>query len=1357
MDLISDELRKNFALSSNKYNEEDDKNEYMISIKKKKIKKPSSIKQKEQKPKDRVRKQSRIEKEVEEKKLPRMTRKKRRRVEVLQNNEKKKKEREALFEKLKEHQLKEGQYKLMSSVKEIGQKKTKKELLELEKIRPKELQTPQTVQNNNNDPNPGTQQPQNTENKLSFVTSDTKVDLSTGNSDKKPIVKITKKKKRKRKNYDVTFQNNPLSNPKSKLLIYKDDEESSYEEVKPERKFVNKKEKDTITRKEFTKIQVENLKLKKKKNVDESSDDNGGEGDAGDDSDIEVVVNDDSGDDSDEEKKPQKKEQKVVNKNKGSNNHKELLENWQGDDSDDEKMKDEEDDSDESDESEDKSGEELFANRKNSKKVASETKKEDNENEDDNEENKEENVDENNVDDSNQDSEKDDEEDDISDSEDSESKTFSEDSIYLMDVPILPTSENPVELTYKKTYVEVKRPKDVVDSRKMLPIISEESRILETIEENDIIIICGETGSGKTTQVPQFLYETGYTKKIVNKQSGSTSLIGITQPRRVAAISMAERVSYELGIDEEDKKENKKYEDYSIKRVAYQIRYDANVGQKTEIKFMTDGVLLKEIQTDFLLRKYSVIVIDEAHERTINTDILIGLLSRIVPFRSKLSKENPENILPLKLIIMSATLRVSDFTSNQKLFPTPPPVIKVESRQFPVTIHFNKVTNEDYVEEAYKKVKKIHNNLPPGGILIFLTGKQEIIALCKQLQEEFPLNKDSEKSLKQGMHVLSLYSSLTQDLQMKVFENPPPGNRLIVVATNIAETSLTIPNISYVVDCGKSKQKVWMADKNLSTFEVKWISKASADQRSGRAGRVGPGHCYRLYSSAVFQNDLEDHARPEILITPIEDIVLQMKCMSIDKIQNFPFPTPPSLDAIERALKTLTYLGALLKTEVLGVKGNTVIKHKVTQLGHELSTFPVAPRYGKMLLLAKKENILGYIVAIVAGLSVQHSPFIEKFEEEVEIKKEYENENNEKVSFTKKAQEEEDRRKEKARIQKRRKYLLEMKKKWGGDESDLFALLSAVGAFYFVSNSTKKKNKKLEKQKTFCSEHNLNFKLMNEIYMLSGQLCNILMKHDEELQNKLNNKSENILNEQLSKKPTKKQKITMRQIITSGHVDSISRLEENTSSIGMSVYLTCLTSERVYIHPSSFLSTEKCDYVVYKEIINSTRPYMKQLTSINPSWLYQLAPALSNTSTPLAFPLPRYDEKDDDVKCWVNVTYGPNLWNLPKQEVSYPQSHERCKFFAKFLIEGFVLPFLKNFQQNLSEKPTLIVSEFNERDPTVYGLVRPLLENKISSLKGLKEKWSTPNNKIFLLAPILAWFQPSVKNEITKLFINFNK
>lgn len=265
-------------------------------------------------------------------------------------------------------------------------------------------------------------------------------------------------------------------------------------------------------------------------------------------------------------------------------------------------------------------------------------------------------------------------------------------------------------------YIHVERSASIQIARLKLPILAEEQIIMETISENSVIILAGETGSGKTTQIPQFLYEAGFAENGMQ--------IAITEPRRVAAIAMSKRVGYEMGLNTDI--------------VSYLIRFEGNCTDKTKLKFMTDGVLLKEIETDFLLNKYSVVILDEAHERSAYTDILVGLLSRIVLLRNK--RKNP-----LKLIIMSATLRVEDFTGNRKLFKIPPPVIKVDARQFPVTIHFNKVTKDDYVNEAYLKAIKIHTKLPEGGILMFLTGQQEVKHLVKKLRKQFPFCGDSRK------------------------------------------------------------------------------------------------------------------------------------------------------------------------------------------------------------------------------------------------------------------------------------------------------------------------------------------------------------------------------------------------------------------------------------------------------------------------------------------------------------------------------------------------------------------------------------------------------------------------------------
>uniref|UniRef100_A0A182SKM9 RNA helicase n=1 Tax=Anopheles maculatus TaxID=74869 RepID=A0A182SKM9_9DIPT len=282
--------------------------------------------------------------------------------------------------------------------------------------------------------------------------------------------------------------------------------------------------------------------------------------------------------------------------------------------------------------------------------------------------------------------------------------------------PLNPKVETPVVVDRKPAvYIHVDRDPKIQADRLKLPILGEEQVIMETISENKITILAGETGSGKTTQIPQFLYEAGYAER---------GLIGITEPRRVAAVSMSKRVAMEMNL--------------STDVVSYLIRYEGNVTDQTKIKFMTDGVLLKEIEVDFLLNKYSCIILDEAHERSVYTDILMGLLSRIVRLREKRGNN------PLRVIIMSATLRVQDFTENKKLFLDTPPVISIDSRQFPVTVHFNKTTPEDYLREAFLKTVKIHTKLPDGGILVFLTGQKEVNTMVRKLRKMFPCHGGKE-------------------------------------------------------------------------------------------------------------------------------------------------------------------------------------------------------------------------------------------------------------------------------------------------------------------------------------------------------------------------------------------------------------------------------------------------------------------------------------------------------------------------------------------------------------------------------------------------------------------------------------
>ncbi|KAL8812062.1 MAG: hypothetical protein Q9223_007387, partial [Gallowayella weberi] len=560
----------------------------------------------------------------------------------------------------------------------------------------------------------------------------------------------------------------------------------------------------------------------------------------------------------------------------------------------------------------------------------------------------------------------------------------------------LPPELQPIkDVPNRKAFsIMVNRSAKIQEARQGLPIVAEEQKIMEAIYNNPTVVIWGATGSGKTTQVPQFLFEAGFG----DTGSPNPGMIGITQPRRVAAVSMAKRVSDELGG--------------AVKKVSYQIRFESTVSDTSAIKFMTDGILIREIANDFALLKYSVIIIDEAHERSTNTDILIGMVSRIVDLRASMHRDDAK-VRPLKLIIMSATLRISDFLQNPNLFRNKPPLLQAEGRQYPVTTHFARRTQRDYLEETFRKVSRGHKKLPPGGMLVFLTGQGEITSLAKRLKEAFihspgswdqgskvrigaseaPLeaedfeiggddltgdrisdgyssdneglddddqefNIDDSTSASSQVHVLPLYSQLQTKDQLKVFQPPPEGTRLIVLATNVAETSLTIPGIRYVFDCGRAKEKKYDQTTGVQSFEISWISKASASQRAGRAGRTGPGHCYRLYSSAVYERDFQEHAEPEILRTPVEDVVLQLKSMDLQHVVNFPFPTPPDRLSLSKAEKLLTSLGALTNDG------------KITSIGRDLSIYPLSPRFSKMLLIGHQHNCMPYTIAMVSALAV---------------------------------------------------------------------------------------------------------------------------------------------------------------------------------------------------------------------------------------------------------------------------------------------------------------------------------------------------------------------------------------------------
>jgi pre-mRNA-splicing factor ATP-dependent RNA helicase DHX38/PRP16 len=485
--------------------------------------------------------------------------------------------------------------------------------------------------------------------------------------------------------------------------------------------------------------------------------------------------------------------------------------------------------------------------------------------------------------------------------------------------------------------------KSIRQQREYLPVFSVREELLNIIRENTCVVIVGETGSGKTTQLTQYLMEEGY---------GKFGLIGCTQPRRVAAMSVAKRVSEEVaaGVEEEGHTLTKKEELGG--KVGYAIRFEDCTSEDTVIKYMTDGVLLRESLNDADLNKYSAIVMDEAHERSLNSDVLFGVLRKVVARRSD-----------MKLIVTSATLSADTFSD----YFGGVPVFRIPGRTFKVETYFSKSVQEDYVMAAVKQTLQIHFNSPPGDILIFMTGQEDIEGTCAVLAEKMEkLGDDSPPLL-----VLPMYSQLPADLQAKIFEAAPIGIRKCIVSTNVAETSLTVDGIRYVIDSGFCKLKVYNPKIGMDALLVTPISKANANQRSGRAGRTGPGFCFRLYTDRQFREELMEAAVPEIQRTNLSNVVLLLKSLGIKNLMEFQFMDPPPQENIMNSLYQLWILGALDNTGDL------------TPMGRRMVEFPLDPPLSKMLIFAhEKERCSTEVLIIVSMLSVPSVFFRPKDREE---------------------------------------------------------------------------------------------------------------------------------------------------------------------------------------------------------------------------------------------------------------------------------------------------------------------------------------------------------------------------------------
>jgi len=952
--------------------------------------------------------------------------------------------------------------------------------------------------------------------------------------------------------------------------------------------------------------------------------------------------------------------------------------------------------------------------------------------------------------------------------------------------------------------VPVHRTEAIQASRSGLPIVQEEHEIVDAINTNPVTVICGSTGCGKTTQVPQFLYEAGYGDAACESHPGA---VAVTQPRRVAVTSTARRVAEELNVPLGGD-------------VGYQIRYDKNVGENPRVKFMTDGILLREVQTDFLLRRYSVVIIDEAHERSVNTDILLGLLSRIVPLRAALAAEG-KGVTPLRLVVMSATLRVEEFVENKKLCPTPPALLQVATRQFPVTVHFSRKTEHaDYVAAATKKVLAIHRKLPPGGILIFLTGQKEVEAVCRKLRQAYPINgqpaglqsdsedenaggadsdgemdtydvdaidaagedvgedgaddfdgeddiSDIESDISEeeevqimggegvgeeeaaeaeaawtrahtpsailaknekptkagvdgpgGLNVLPLYALLPQSLQQRVFMSAPDGSRMVIVATNVAETSLTIPGIRYVVDAGRAKERIYERDSGLSRFTVGWISKASADQRAGRAGRTSPGHCYRLFSSAHFVDEMKPHAAPQILGVPVEGVVLQMRAMGIDKVINFPFISPPEKTSLMAAEKTLQILGAVERGRGAEDVG------RLTALGRAMAVLPISPRHSRMLFAAAQSVVPGCLspaIAIAAALSMD-SPFLRG------------SESDEIDASTNKGP--------------------PPHVRFHHPNSDALSAVQAV-LEYDQCRGVKAKEE-------FCSNNRLHEKTMREMSDLRRQLQRMIVSlaNAQKIPGLPKGAIESLevdFSATTALPPGGSVEIALRQALCSGWADRIARRAKQQEieqamrhaedkgqgkQTKATRYVPALLDVPVFLHPTSSLHRSTPDYVVYTDLLQTEkRPYIVGATAIEPEWLIEHASALVDRGTMLSDPSPRYASSKDKVVGWIAPAFGPHRWELPLYQIDVESIDVKCAVFASALLSGAVSPPMSELREKLAAKPLLACRPEGKTQMRVVDLLGALkrYDGGICTRAQLSAMWA--KNPRYLYNELKAWMK----------------
>ncbi|KAH7727285.1 MRNA splicing factor RNA helicase (Cdc28) [Aphelenchoides avenae] len=621
------------------------------------------------------------------------------------------------------------------------------------------------------------------------------------------------------------------------------------------------------------------------------------------------------------------------------------------------------------------------------------------------------------------------------------------------------------------------------ETRKSLPVFAFREEFIQAVRDHQVLIIEGETGSGKTTQLPQYLYEAGFCE--------GGKRIGCTQPRRVAAMSVASRVAEEAGTK-------------LGATVGYTIRFEDCTSERTMIKYMTDGMLLREFLNEPDLASYSVMMIDEAHERTLHTDVLFGLVKDIARFRKD-----------LKLLISSATLDADKFST----FFDDAPIFRIPGRRFPVDIYYTKAPEADYLDAAMISVLQIHLTQPlPGDILVFLTGQEEIETVQEALTERIKLLGSRIKEL----IILPVYANLPSDMQVKIFEPTPPNARKVVLATNIAETSVTIDGINFVIDPGFVKQNSYDSRSGVEHLNVVTISKAAANQRAGRAGRTGPGKCFRLYTAWAYKHELEDQPVPEIQRTNLGNVVLMLLSLGIHDLVHFDFLDPPPHETLIAALEHLFALGAL--------------NHKgmLTKLGRRMAEFPTDPAMSKMIIASERFECSEEIITISAMLSVNAAVFYRP----------------------------------KAMII----HADTARKGFWSPAGDHVTLLN-------VFNKWKETNYSMQ----WCMENFVQHRTMKRARDIRDQLEGLL---------------ERVEIEQKSTSDT----MAIRKAIAAGYFYNLASLDKGGN------YKTVKHRHTVQVHPNSCLFEDKPRWLIYYELVFTTKEFMREVIEVESNWIAELAP-----------------------------------------------------------------------------------------------------------------------------------------------------